>query len=265
MISLHDLMKMKEAGKKIAMITCYDYISALIIEKTSIDCVLVGDTSSMLMHGASNTLFSTVEQISVHIQAVSRGIKSKFIIGDLPFMSYHKSVRQTLEAVETLMRAGAHAIKLEGENEEIVKTIRAIINAGVPVMGHLGLTPQHIHQLGGFKVQGKTKIAAEQLLGQALTLEKAGCFSIVLECIPASLTKTITQALSIPTIGIGAGADSDGQVLVFHDLLGLQVELKPKFVKRYLNGAQLFEQGIEKYTEDVKSKKFPLTQHTYEG
>jgi len=263
MISVHDFIAMKNEKKKIVMLTCYNYTSAVIIEKTKIDCVLVGDSSSMLMHGASNTTFSTLEQIRSHTAAVACGIKEKFIIADLPFMSYHKSTRQTLEAVEILVRAGAHAVKLEGASPETLETITNILNTGVPIVGHLGLTPQHIHQLGGFKVQGKTAIAEKQLLEQAKQLEQAGCFCVVLECIPAKLAEMITQSLSIPTIGIGAGPNTDGQVMVFHDLLGLQTKIKPKFVKHYLNGEALFVESIEQYAQDVKLKQFPKQQQSY--
>lgn len=265
MSSIHNFTRMKAAGEKIAVITCYDYTSALIVANTSIDCVLVGDSSSMVMHGAPNTTFSTVDQIAAHTSAVSKGIKDQLIIADLPFMSYHKSKKQTLEAVETLMRAGAHAVKLEGASAQSLEAIHTIIDAGAPIMGHLGLTPQHIHQLGGFKVQGKTQAAASQLIEQAKKLEAAGCFSIVLECIPGTLAKTITDAVSIPTIGIGAGPDTDGQVLVFHDLLGLEKNLKPKFVKPYLNAAELFTESIEKYSKEVKAQQFPESAHTFQG
>ena len=264
MMTVHKLMQLKQTQQKSVMITCYDYTCALIIEKTDVDCVLVGDSSSMIMHGETNTTGSTLAQIEMHTRAVARAIKSKLLIADLPFMSYHKSIKQTLEAVEMLVRAGAHAIKLEGASERVCDAITATIDAGVPVMGHLGLTPQHVHQLGGYKVQGKTASAAEALLAQAHKLEAAGCFAIVLECIPAPLAKTITQAVSIPTIGIGAGADTDGQVLVFHDLLGLQTEFKPKFVKQYLNAAELFQQSISEYAADVKDKTFPSEQYSYQ-
>lgn len=265
MRSIHDFLKMKKAGEKIAMITCYDYTSALIVANTTIDCVLVGDSSSMVMHGAPNTTFSTVVQIATHTHAVSKGIQHQFIIADLPFMSYHKSKEKTLEAVEAFVRAGAHAVKLEGASAQSIESIHAIISTGVPVMGHLGLTPQHVHQLGGFKVQGKTKEAAKHLIEQAKNLEAAGCFCIVLECIPAALAEQITQHLSIPTIGIGAGPGTDGQVLVFHDLLGLEKKLTPTFVKRYLEGEALFTKSIEQYVQDVKSHQFPEPIHTYWG
>ncbi len=263
MKNLHDLIKMKKNSNKISMITCYDYTSGIIVEKTNVDCVLIGDSSSMLMHGESNTTRSTLQQIEAHTLAVSRAIKSKLIIADLPFMSYHKSKKQTLEAVEILVRAGAQVIKLEGCSDEVVETIRSIIKTGIPVMGHLGLTPQHIHQFGGFITQGKTEQSAELIMQQSKALEEAGCMAVVLECIPSRLAKRITESLSIPTIGIGAGPDTDGQVLVFHDLLGLQTEFRPKFVKQYLNAADLFEQSINHYVDEVRLEQFPNAEHVY--
>lgn len=258
-----DYIEMKKRSKKIAMITCYDFTSAKIVAKTDIDCVLIGDSSSMLMHGAANTTQSTLAQIKTHTQAVARAIKNKLIIADLPFMSYHKSKTQTLEAVEHLIRAGAQVVKLEGASGDVLQTIRSIIDVGVPVMGHLGLTPQHIHQFGGFKMQGKSAKQAKLLIEQAKQLEAAGCFSIVLECIPASLAKQIAASVAIPTIGIGAGSATDGQVLVFHDLLGLQCDFKPKFVKRYLNASELFTQSINQYVNEVRHNEFPNEEYSY--
>ena len=258
-----DYIAIKKVGKKIAMITCYDFTSAQIVAKTNVDCILIGDSSSMLMHGATNTTQSTIEQIVTHTQAVARAVKDKLIIADLPFMSYHKSKTQTLEAVEKLVRVGAQAIKLEGATSDVLQTVKSIIDVGIPVMGHLGLTPQHIHQFGGFKMQGRSLQQATLFIEQAQQLEAAGCFSIVLECIPATLAEKITQSVNVPTIGIGAGSGTDGQVLVFHDLLGLQDEFKPKFVKRYLNGSELFTKSINQYVGEVRQCEFPNEETSY--
>jgi 3-methyl-2-oxobutanoate hydroxymethyltransferase len=262
MKTVQEFKEKKDCHEKITMITCYDYTSATIVEKTQIDCVLVGDSAAMVMHGEDNTTYATVEQIVWCTQAVSRGIKSKFIIGDMPFMSYRTSLSETMNAVASFIRAGAHAIKLEGAHGNL-EMIKHIVESGVPVMGHIGMTPQHIHAMGGFKVQGKTQEAYDSLIKQAKQLEENGCFSIVLECVPSQLAKEITDSLSIPTIGIGAGSGTDGQVLVFQDLLGLQTEFKPKFVKTYLNGAELFTKSIDQFVEEVQDQTFPSEDHTY--
>ena len=263
MKTIFDFVKYKKQQKKISMITCYDYSFAQLIESTDIDCVLVGDSSSMLMHGASNTTQSTLSQMDTHTRAVAKGL-SKFLISDLPFMSYRKSLSETMNAVEQLMRAGAQAVKLEG-GEENAETIRYIVQSGIPVMGHIGLTPQHIHGLGGFKVQGKTQASSDLLLKQAQALEAVGCFAIVIECVPAAVAQRITEALNIPTIGIGAGPETDGQVLVLQDLLGFQTAFKPKFVKCYLNGAMLIQDAINGYVSEVQAHEFPAPEHFYEG
>lgn len=261
-ISIQTLQKKRDAGEKITMITCYDYTSAQIIEQTDVDIMLVGDSAAMVMHGYDDTTSATVEMLATHTAAVARGSKTKLLVADLPFMSYHKSPRDTMIAVETLMRAGAHSIKLEGVtgNEE---TIKNIIDAGIPVMAHIGLTPQHIHQFGGFKVQGKSVDDHQQLIKQAKTAEVLGCFAMVLECIPAHLTTDIIKEVTIPTIGIGAGNRADGQVLVFHDLLGLQKTFKPKFLKYYLEGETLVKESINQYVKEVTTQEFPSIKHCY--
>lgn len=249
--------------RKISMVTCYDYTSAKILAASSVDSILIGDSSAMVMHGYPNTLLADTSMLSAHVQAVAKGAPQKFIIADLPFLSYKKSLSESIDTVQVLMRAGAHAVKLEGAygNEELIKIL---VESGVPVMGHIGLTPQHIHALGGFKVQGKTEELAEEIFQQALILEKAGCFSIVLECIPSKLAARITEALSIPTIGIGSGPFVDGQVLVFQDLLGLQKDFKPKFVKSYLNGFELIQKAVDDYVREVSEGHFPvLEKHSY--
>lgn len=261
-MNIRDFQLMKEAGKKISVVTCYDYWSAKIISTTDIDCVLVGDSLAMVMHGHSSTLPATVDLMVLHTQAVARGIEKKFIIADMPFLAHRKGLSNTMSVIEKLMLAGAHAIKIEKieGNEE---SIKHIVESGVPVMGHLGMTPQSIHQLGGFCVQGKQQGAEQQLLSQALSMQKAGCFSIVLECIPSAIAQKITQELIIPTIGIGAGSHVDGQVLVFHDLLGMNGDFKPKFLKKYFDGFFSVQSALNNFNDEVKKKIFPSNEHCY--
>ncbi len=263
MKSIRDFGEMKHLNEKITMVTCYDYWSAQIIDTTSIDCILVGDSVAMVMHGHDTTIPASIEMMSVHIQAVARGAKQKFIVGDMPFLSYRKGFVETMNAVEVLMRAGANAVKLEGVygHEE---SIRQIAQSGVPVMGHVGMTPQSIHQLGGFKVQGKGAVVAKQIMAQAKLCEELGCFAVVLECVPSDLAQTITESLSIPTIGIGAGPHTSGQVLVLHDLLGFNDAFKPKFLKTYLNGSELLQSSLNAYDAEVKAGVFPNAEiHCY--
>ncbi|MEZ0225242.1 MAG: 3-methyl-2-oxobutanoate hydroxymethyltransferase [Alphaproteobacteria bacterium] len=262
MINIFDFNKKKAAGEKITMVTCYDYTSALIVDKTSVDTILVGDSLSMTMHGHPTTVQATIDVMAMHTAAVARGAKSKFIVGDLPFLSYRKSLTENVNAVQALMQAGAHAVKLEGASGN-TGFIQHLADSGVPVMGHIGLTPQFVHLLGGYHVQGKTDESAKRLIEEALALQEAGCFALVLECVPSDLARTITKELKIATIGIGAGPDTDGQVLVFQDLLGLNTEFKPKFVKKYINGAQLFVDAIEEYTEEVRGGVFPDADHSF--
>jgi 3-methyl-2-oxobutanoate hydroxymethyltransferase len=262
MITINGFQKKKDGGEKITMVTCYDYTSAAIVGKTSIDCILVGDSLAMTMHGFRDTLSATVAMMAMHTAAVSRGAKNKFIIGDLPFLSCRSTLNENMAAVQALMQAGAHAVKLEGASGN-AGFIAHLVHSGVPVMGHLGLTPQFVYQLGGYKVQGKTEDSAQRLLDEALSLEAAGCFALVLECVPAPVAEKISKKLKIPTIGIGAGAGADGQVLVFQDLLGLNSEFKPKFVKNFLNGAELFAQAIEDYVRAVKTEEFPAHENSF--
>lgn len=257
-----DFYSKKKSFEKISMVTCYDYTSACLLAETSIDGILVGDSVAMTMYGFKDTLAATLEMMTHHTAAVSRGAGNKFIIGDLPFLSYRKSLSESVTSALALMQAGAHAIKLEGAKGNL-KLIRHLTDSGVPVMGHIGLTPQSIYLLGGFKVQGKNEAQANQLEKCALALQKAGCFSIVLECIPSQLAQKISQSLSIPTIGIGAGPFTDGQILVWQDLLGLQKEFKPKFLKIFVNGFKHFSMGIENYVNAVKNKEFPQNEHCY--
>lgn len=257
-----DFHKKKKNGEKICMVTCYDYTSAKLLAKTSIDCVLVGDSVAMTMHGYQDTLSATLPMMCTHTHAVKRGLDKQFIISDMPFLSYRKSLSKNVSAAESLMQAGAQAIKLECATGNI-KLIRHLTESGIPVMGHLGLTPQFIHVLGGYKVQGKTEESAAKLKEDALRLQDAGCFAIVLECVPTLLAKEITESLSVPTIGIGAGPFTDGQVLVFQDLLGLNSDFLPKFAHAFVSAGEQITQGVESYIEAVKIGNFPQNEHCY--
>lgn len=262
-MKIHDFKRKKQEQQKITMLTCYDYPSACTIAESNIDCVLVGDSVAMAVHGHSNTIMATMEMMILHTQAVARGLKHQFLITDLPFLSHKISLAHTIENVTQLLRAGAHAVKIEGGDADTCQTISHLVTAGVPVIGHIGLTPQSIHQLGGFKVQGKSQEQADILLQQALNLEQAGCFALVIECVPQQLAQTITNALNIPTIGIGAGSHTDGQVLVWHDMLGLQTDFNPKFVRRYAQGKEVFLEAINNYDQQVKQVNFPSPEHSF--
>lgn len=262
-MKIHDFKRKKEEQQKIVMITCYDYPSACIVAESNVDCVLVGDSVAMAVHGHNTTIMATIEMMVLHTQAVARGITQQFLISDLPFLSHKTSLAQTIEHVKSLLRAGAHAVKIEGADEETCRTISYLVNAGVPVMGHIGLTPQSVHQLGGYKVQGKSPEQAETLMKQASRLEAAGCFALVIECVPQLLAQTITKSLNIPTIGIGAGSATDGQVLVWHDILGLQTEFNPKFVKKYIQGKEMILNALNAYAQQVQQVSFPAEEHAF--
>lgn len=254
----------KERGEPISMLTAYDYPTALAVDNAGVDSILVGDSLAMVVLGYENTLSVTMEDMLHHSRAVARGAKTALLIGDMPFMSYQVSVEEaTRNAGRFLQQGGMDAVKLEGGRER-VDAIRSITGAGIPVMGHLGLTPQSINQLGGFRAQGKTAVAAKRLVEDALLLEEAGCFSIVLESVPARLAELISKKLSIPTIGIGAGVGCDGQVLVTHDLLGLFDRFTPKFVKKYANLHETMHKAFTDYIDDVETKRFPAHEHTVE-
>ncbi|MFA6037564.1 MAG: 3-methyl-2-oxobutanoate hydroxymethyltransferase [Legionellales bacterium] len=256
------LKKMKQDKQKITMVTCYDYCMANILKNTNVDCILVGDSGAMIMHGFENTISADMNMMIAHTRAVAMAKPKQLLVADMPFLSYCIDQSTTMRNAQALMQAGAHAIKIEGvEGHE--DSIQHLVQSGVPVMGHLGLTPQMLHQLGGYKIQGRENDAADQLLNQAKTLEKLGCFAVVLECISEAVANKITETISIPTIGIGAGAHTDGQVLVMHDLLGLQTHLKPKFLKTYLDGAALFNQALNTFVAEVKSGEFPTKEHSY--
>lgn len=263
MKSILEFQEAKRERRKISMITCYDYSFARIVAESNIDCILVGDSLAMTMHGYKTTLNATVNMMALHTAAVVRGAPEKFIIGDLPFMSYRKSLSANMTAAEKVMKAGAHAVKLEGVDGNL-KLISHLVQSGVPVMGHIGLTPQSVHQLGGFKVQGRNEKAQKKLQEQALALQDAGAFSVVLECVPSSLAQSITAHLEIPTIGIGAGVDCDGQVLVLQDMLGMNQEFKPKFVKKYMQGFDLVTEALNHFHGEVIHGDFPTEKESYQ-
>jgi len=258
------LRQKKERGEPIVMLTAYDYPTALAEDQAGVDVILVGDSLGMVVLGYENTLPVTMDEMLHHARAVSRGARSALLVGDMPFMSYQVSAEEALRnAGRFLQQAGMDAVKLEGGRER-VEAVRAIVGAGIPVMGHLGLTPQSVHQLGGFRPQGRTASAARRLLEDALLLEEAGCFSLVLESVPARLAELISKRISIPTIGIGAGVGCDGQVLVTHDLLGLFDRFTPKFVKKYADFHHEMQRAFTDYIEDVETKRFPAQEHTVE-
>lgn len=252
----------KQRSEPITMLTAYDYPTALVIDSVGIDSILVGDSLGMVVLGYENTLPVTMEDMLHHCKAVSRGARCALLIGDMPFMSYQAAVGDAVRnAGRFLQEAGMDAVKLEGGRER-VDAIRAIVGSGIPVMGHLGLTPQSVHQLGGFRAQGKTANAAKRLLEDALILQEAGCFSIVLESVPKQLASLVSQRLEIPMIGIGAGDGCDGQVLVTHDLLGLYDRFTPKFARRYVELHAEMAQAISAYKADVESHQFPAEEHS---
>lgn len=257
-----DFARFKAEGRKISVVTAYDAWSAQLVARSKVDAILVGDSAAMVMHGEATTIHATVPQMAWHTRAVARCAADKFVIADLPFLSYRKGMPAAMRAVGAMMTSGAHAVKLEGvDGHEDV--IRHIIGSGVPVMGHIGLTPQSVNNFGGFRTQGRSERDAERLIVQARTLESLGCFSIVIECVPASLAERITQELEIPTIGIGAGAATDGQVLVLQDLLGLDPRKSPRFVRRFIDGQRLVGEALDRYDCEVKSRRFPAPEESY--
>lgn len=262
-ITTNTLLKMKQGGEKISMITAYDFSFAKIFDAAGIDIILVGDSASNVMAGHETTLPITLDQMIYHASSVVRGCNRSLIIVDLPFGSYQGNSKEALNSTIRIMKeTGAHAIKLEG-GEEVLESVKRIISAGVPVMGHLGLTPQSIYKFGTYTVRAREEEEAEKLKKDALLLQEAGCFGIVLEKIPASLAKEVSEHLSIPTIGIGAGNDCDGQVLVMHDMLGINTEFKPRFLRTYLNLHEEVTAAVQKYIEDIKSKDFPNENEQY--
>lgn len=262
-ITILDIQKRKTDQTPITVVTAYDYSSGLLVDQAEIDIILVGDSLGMVMLGLDGTTAVTMDEMLHHCRATARGARHAFLVGDMPFMSYQISTSDAIyNAGRFLKEASMDAVKLEG-GQEVAATVRAIVNAGVPVMGHIGLTPQTSSQLGGFRVQGKTAVAAKRLLDDAYALQDAGCFAIVLEAVPEPVATAISQQLHIPTIGIGAGAGCDGQVLVYHDLLGLFDRFTPRFVKQYANLNQTIHDALTSYREDVQNGRFPSQEHIY--
>ena len=261
-ITTATIREMKLKGEKITMLTAYDYATALVLDNAGIDIILVGDSLGMVVLGYESTLPVTMNDMLHHTMAVARGTRRSLLIADMPFLSYQVSAEKALfNAGRFLQEAGAAGVKLEG-GREVADLIAKITAIGIPVMAHLGLTPQSVHQFGGYKIQGKEDSAAHKIMEDAKMIEEAGAFSVVLECVPAPLAKRITQSLSIPTIGIGAGGDCDGQVLVINDMLGTFERFTPKFVKKYCNLNDQMKEGVKQYMEDVKSGKFPAEEHS---
>ncbi len=258
-----DILDMKNTGDKITMLTAYDFVMASILDEAGTDLLLVGDTMGMVVHGNPTTLTVTLEDSIRHTQAVARGVKQAMVIGDLPFGTFQVSAEEAVRNAIKLVKIGnAEAIKLEGGSERCT-AVQGILDAGIPVMGHLGLTPQSIHKFGGFKVQGRTEETAKVLIEESKKLEKAGIFSLVLEAIPWKVAKKITESISIPTIGIGAGPYCDGQVLVTYDMLGY-FDFKAKFVKRYLNLKEQILKAVKEYNQEVREDKFPDISYSYD-
>lgn len=256
---------MKKTGDKIAAITSYDFLTTRLIDETGIDLILVGDSLGMVIMGYENTIPVTMEEIIHHLKAVSRARPKALVVGDLPFMSYQASVEDAVRNAGRLVKeGGAESVKLEG-GERYVQVIEAIVNASIPVVGHLGLTPQSLHQMGGYRIQGRDNESAEKMVREAKALENAGCFAIVLEGIPWTLAGQITASVSIPTIGIGAGAHCDGQVLVLNDMLGIHEKPLPKFVKVYDQLGERIKKAVSAYVTEVKDGSFPTIEHSYSG
>jgi len=256
-------LEAKKKGEKISMLTAYDYSTAKLLDEAGIDSLLIGDSLGMVMLGYENTLPVMVEDIIYHSKAVARGAKRAMIVGDMPFLSYHINIEESVRNAGRLIQEGnAHAVKLEG-GEEVLDKVKAIVKAQIPVMGHLGLTPQSVNMMGGFKVQGKKEEQARKLIKDALLLQEAGAFAIVLECVPEQLSKIITEKLDIPTIGIGAGRYCDGQVMVTQDMLGMISDFKPKFVKQYAQVGNITKEACRQYIGEIKDMNFPAKEHTF--
>jgi 3-methyl-2-oxobutanoate hydroxymethyltransferase len=257
-----DFLRAKIEGRKLSMVTCYDYTFARLLSKSAIDGILVGDSTAIVMHGHPSTLSASVELMRLHTAAVGRGAAGNFVVADMPFLSFRKGLAAALDSASVLMTAGAHAVKLEGvdDHEDV---IQRMVESGIPVMGHLGLQPQSVHAYGSFRAQGRSADSARDIARQATVLEELGAFAIVLESVPASLAQEITSALSIPTIGIGAGVGCDGQILVLQDLLGMNVDFHPKFVRPFLDGASSVLDALARFDEEVKAGTFPASEETY--
>ena len=255
-------VRARKGGERLVMVTAYDAPGARIADEAGVDMILVGDSLAMVVLGYDDTLQVTIDDMAHHVAAVARANPRPLIVGDLPWLSYHVSVEQTVENAARLIRAGAQTVKLEGGRKRVAM-VEAIVDAEIPVMGHIGLTPQSVHAMGGFKVQGKSVDAAKALVDDAQALEAAGCFAIVLEGVPDAVAEMVTASVGVPTIGIGAGAGCDGQVLVFHDLLGIEDRIVPKFVRRYANLKSDAVAAMSRFVEDVRTGRFPNDAESY--
>ena len=261
--TIKSFQEAKNVGRKISMLTAYDYSMAKILDEAGIDSLLVGDSLGMVVQGHDSTISVTVDDMIYHAKAVTRAAKRALVIVDMPFMSYHTSTTEAVHNAGRLMKeGGAHAVKIEG-GVEFAETIRQIVRAQIPVMGHIGLTPQSVHMFGGFKVQGKSVEQAQQIIDDAKALEEAGVFAITLECVPEKLTKLISEAVNVPIIGIGAGNDCDGQVLVSNDMLGMYSDFSPKFVKQFAFLSKDIKDAVNTYIHEVNNKTFPSKEHTF--
>jgi len=263
MKTISTFQRLKDNNEKIALLTAYDYSTAQVLDKAEIDGILVGDSLAMVALGYENTYNITVDEMLIFIKAVSKGAKNSFIIGDMPFLSYNLSISQGLENAGKMIKAGANAVKLEGCNEHILSLVKRCVETGIPVLGHLGFTPQLMNTIGGYKIQGKTSEKIETILESAKKLQKAGCFGIVLELMPSDSAKYITENLSIPTIGIGAGAGCSGQIVVTDDILGKFTDFTPKFVKKYMNLNDEVLKSVQEYKREVKEELFPSEKESF--
>lgn len=262
-VTTHDLIAWKQAGRKLVAMTAYDAMFGRLVDESGVDVILVGDSLNQVIAGEPSTLSATVDQMIYHGKAVRRGVKRALLVIDMPFLSYQVTREDALRNCGRVMKETyAQAVKLEG-GQNVAATVKALVEAGIPVMGHIGLTPQSVHALGGYRVQGRTDVAAERLLADATALEEAGCFAVVLELVPAALSEKISKAIQIPTIGIGAGPGCDGQVLVLPDLLGLNDAFKPKFLKRYANLADEVRKAVGTFATEVREKKYPDGDHSF--
>mgnify|MGYP006287409723 CR=1 FL=1 len=261
-LTVSDIVDFKSNGEKISALTAYDYFTASFLDRAGVDLLLVGDSMNMVIYGEETTLTLDLAQSIYHTRAVARGVERSFVVGDMPFLSYQPSPRDAVLSAGELIRAGAQAVKLEG-GRAFIPHIEAVLDAGIPVMGHLGMTPQSVHKFGGYKLVGKDDSEAERVLDAALALQETGVFSIVLEKVPAALAGEVSRKLDIPTIGIGAGVDCDGQILVVNDILGLFDKFKPKFARKYAELSKVIESSAREYTEDVKNGTFPSDSESY--
>lgn len=258
-----DFARFRSEGQPISMVTCYDAWSARLIADSPIDAVLVGDSVAMVMHGHPDTVHADTAMMATHTAAVRRGIGEKFVVTDIPFPEHRKGVTAAMECVDRIMKAGAHAVKIEGAQGHL-DVVRHIVESGVPVMGHLGLTPQSVHAMGGYRVQGKEEAAAKQIGLDALALQEAGVFALVLECVPSGLARRVTESLAIPTIGIGSGVHCSGQILVLQDMLGMNLGFRPKFLRTWMEGGQTVQEALRQYNSDVKEGRYPSVEESFQ-